>query len=137
MAREFSRTDRVAQQLHKEIASIIQNEYKHRVGKSPLITVSDVEVSRDLAHAKVFFTFYVDEREIAVQQLKLLEEHKPMIRNLLSKRVRMRAVPHLHFFEDTSITEGVRISHLVSETVARDKQKEVKNADEKDHGEDA
>lgn len=137
MAREFSRTDRVAQSLHKEIASIIQNEYKHRVGKSPLITVSDVEVSRDLAHAKVFFTFYVDDREVAKQQLALLEEHKPMIRSLLAKRIRMRAVPHLHFFEDTSITEGVRIAHLVSETIARDKQKDVKSAEDNSHGEDA
>lgn len=137
MAREFSRTDRVAQQLHKEIASIIQNEYRHRVGKSPLITVSDVEVSRDLAHAKVFFTFYLDDRDQAAQQLALLNEHKPMIRSLLAKRIRMRAVPHLHFFEDTSITEGVRIAHLVSETVARDKQKENKQDKEKGNGEDA
>ena len=58
MAREFSRTDRVAQQVHKEVASILQNEYKHRVGDMPLITVSDVDVSRDLAHAKIFVTCY-------------------------------------------------------------------------------
>ena len=58
MAREFSRTDRVAQQVHKEVASILQTEYKHRVGDMPLITVSDVDVSRDLAHAKIFVTIY-------------------------------------------------------------------------------
>ena len=58
MAREFSRTDRVAQQIHKEVASLLQNEYKHRVGDLPFITLSDVEVSRDLAHAKIFITFF-------------------------------------------------------------------------------
>ena len=45
------------------------------------------------------------------------------LRSLLAKRLRMRAVPHLHFFEDKSITEGMRISNLVSETIARDKER--------------
>ena len=65
MAREFSRTDRVAQQVHKEVASILQNEYKHRVGNIPMITVADVEVSRDLAHAKIFISIYGAEEEEA------------------------------------------------------------------------
>ena len=123
MAREFSRTDRVAQQIHKEVASLLQNEYKHRVGNLPFITLSDVEVSRDLAHAKIFITFYnSDEKETKVQ-MKQLCENTGFLRSLLAKRLRMRAVPHLHFFEDKSITEGMRISNLVSETIARDKER--------------
>ncbi|GGF55038.1 30S ribosome-binding factor RbfA [Alteromonas lipolytica] len=121
MAREFSRTDRVAQQIHKEVASLLQNEYKHRVGNLPFITVSDVEVSRDLAHAKVFITFYNSDEAEVKTQMKQLVEHKGFLRSLLAKRIRMRAVPDLHFFEDKSITEGMRISNLVSETIARDK----------------
>ncbi|QJR82369.1 30S ribosome-binding factor RbfA [Alteromonas pelagimontana] len=121
MAREFSRTDRVAQQIHKEVASILQNEYKHRVGQLPLITVSDVEVSRDLAHAKIFVTIYENDEAEGKAQVKQLVEYKGFIRSILAKRVRMRSVPDLHFFQDTSITEGMRISNLVSETVAQDK----------------
>ncbi|GGW89428.1 30S ribosome-binding factor RbfA [Alteromonas halophila] len=123
MAREFSRTDRVAQQIHKEVASILQNEYKHRVGSLPLITVSDVDVSRDLAHAKIFVTIYGEDDDIGKQEVEKLEEYNGFIRGLLAKRIRMRAVPHLHFFQDASISEGMRISNLVSETVARDEKR--------------
>lgn len=123
MAREFSRTDRVAQQIHKEVASILQNEYKHRVGDMPLITLSDVEVSRDLAHAKIFVTIYGDDETKAKEEVKRLDENKGFIRSILSKRIRMRAVPHLHFFRDASITEGMRISNLVSQTIANDSKK--------------
>jgi ribosome-binding factor A len=123
MAREFSRTDRVAQQVHKEIASIIQNEYKHRVGDMPLITVSDVDVSRDLAHAKIFVTIYNSSEEEGKAQVKQLAEFKGFMRSLLAKRLRMRSVPDLHFFEDKSIIEGMRISNLVSQTIAKDESK--------------
>ena len=132
MAREFSRTDRVAQQIHKEVASLLQNEYKHRVGNLPFITVSDVEVSRDLAHAKIFITFYNSDEAETKAQMKQLAEHNGFLRTLLAKRMRMRAVPHLHFFEDKSITEGMRISNLVSETIARDKARSNSNDDEQE-----
>ncbi|APE06171.1 MULTISPECIES: 30S ribosome-binding factor RbfA [Alteromonas] len=123
MAREFSRTDRVAQQVHKEVASILQNEYKHRVGDMPLITVSEVEVSRDLAHAKIYVTIYNSTEEEGKAQVKQLKELKGFIRSILAKRLRMRSVPDLHFFEDKSIIEGMRISNLVSQTIATDESK--------------
>ena len=132
MAREFSRTERVSQQIHKEIASILQNEYKHRVGDLPLITVSGVEVSRDLAHAKVFVTCYIETDEGIKQQVAQLNEYKGFIRTLLAKRVRMRAVPSLHFHSDVSITEGMRISNLVTQTLAKDDKRRA----EKDDGQE-
>lgn len=131
MAREFSRTDRVGQQVHKEVASIIQNEYKHRIGDMPLITVSDVEVSRDLAHAKIFVTIYGEEVDHKAQ-VKQLEDNKGFMRSLLAKRLRMRSVPNLHFFEDTSITEGMRISSLVSEVVAKDEARHQDSGEEQE-----
>lgn len=55
MSKEFSRTQRVSQQLQKELAMILQREVRDsRLG---MVTISDVEVSRDLAYAKVFVTF--------------------------------------------------------------------------------
>ena len=66
MAREFKRSDRVAQELQKEIAIILQREVKDpRIG---MVTVSDVEVSSDLAYAKVFVTFLFDHDEVAIAQ---------------------------------------------------------------------
>lgn len=123
MAKEFSRTDRVSQQVHKEVASILQHELKHRLPELGFITVSGAEVSRDLAHAKVFVTFFNSDESENKAHLKLIEENKGFVRSLLSKRLRMRSVPHLHFMQDISITEGMRISNLVSETINEDNRK--------------
>jgi len=123
MAREFSRTDRVGQQIHKEIASILQNEFKHREPEVGMITVSGVEVSRDLAHAKVFITFYSDDQEKIAIDLAKLQDAKSFVRGILGRRVRMRNVPAVHFFQDSSIVEGARISALVNKAVASDKAK--------------
>ena len=124
MAREFSRTDRVGQQIHKEIAYILQNEFKHREPNIGMVTVSGVEVSRDLAHAKVFITFYSDDEDKIAQDLKSLQEGKSFVRGVLGKRIRMRNVPAVHFFQDSSIVEGARISALVNKAVASDKAKQ-------------
>lgn len=123
MAREFSRTDRVSQQVHKEIASILQNEFKHREPQVGMITISSVEVSRDLAHAKIYVTFYNSDEEKIKDDLVKLQDAKGYIRSLLAKRIRMRAVPAVHFFRDESITEGIRISTLVNQARAKDEAK--------------
>jgi ribosome-binding factor A len=130
MAREFSRTDRVGQQIHKEIAGILQNEFKHREPELGMVTVSGVEVSRDLAHAKVFITFYSDDELKVADDLKKLQEGKSFVRGLLGKRIRMRNVPAVHFFQDDSIIEGARISALVNQAIASDKAKQPSQDDD-------
>jgi ribosome-binding factor A len=119
MAREFSRTDRVSQQLHKEIASILNQEFKHQAPEIGMVTVSGVEVSRDLAYAKVYVTFLEMDETKNKASMKLLEAGKGFVRGLLSRRVKMRNTPSLRFIRDSSITEGMRISNLVSQ-VRRD-----------------
>lgn len=121
MAREFSRTDRVGQQIHKEIASILQHEFKHREPEVGMITVSGVEVSRDLAHAKVFITFYSNDEAKINEEFTKLQDAKSFVRGILGRRIRMRNVPAVHFFKDSSIMEGARISALVNQAVASDK----------------
>ncbi|WP_395342846.1 30S ribosome-binding factor RbfA [Ningiella sp. W23] len=123
MSREFSRTDRVAQQVHKEVASILQHEFKHREPEVGMITVSGAEVSRDLSHAKIFITFYISDEEKIEADMARLQDAKGFVRGLLGKRVRMRNVPALHFVRDTSIVEGARISALVNDAIAQDKAK--------------
>jgi ribosome-binding factor A len=123
MAREFSRTDRVGQQVHKEVASILQQEFKHREPEVGMITVSGCEVSRDLSHAKIFITFYGTDEEKIKSDLAKLQDSKSFVRGILGRRVRMRNIPALHFVRDTSIVEGARISALVNEAVASDKAK--------------
>ncbi len=77
----------------------------------PSVSVSDVEVTRDMAHAKIFFTALQSER--AKEALKGLNELVPEIRRQLSLAVRMRHTPELHFHYDDSVDRGERIDTLL------------------------
>ncbi|GLR11119.1 ribosome-binding factor A [Mixta theicola] len=123
MAKEFGRPQRVAQELQKEIAMIIQREIKDpRVGM--MVTVSGVEVSRDLAYAKVFVTFLNDDNADSIKGgIKALQDASGYIRSLLGKAMRLRIVPELTFFYDNSLVEGMRMSNLVTNVVKKDAQR--------------
>ena len=118
MAREYARTDRVGQQIQKEIAVILMREIKDP--RLSMTTVSAVEVTRDLAYAKVFVTFFNDNAEEIKESLEVLTEAEGYIRSLLGKRLRARIMPHLRFIYDSSMSEGVRMSALVDQAVASD-----------------
>lgn len=132
MAKEFGRPQRVAQELQKEIAIILQREIKDpRLGM--MVTVSGVEVSRDLAYAKVFVTFLNDQDEDAVKNgLKALKEASGYIRILLGKAMRLRIVPDLTFFYDNSLIEGMRMSNLVSNVIRNDVERRGENPTDDD-----
>ena len=121
MAREFSRARRVGQELQKEIAMILQREIKD--DRLKLVTVSGVELSKDLSYAKVFVTFLENDPEKIVQGMKVLKDASGFIRTLVGKAMRLRVTPELRFSYDQSLVEGVRISTLVSSTIAEDKRR--------------
>ena len=121
MAREYARTDRVGQQIQKEIAVILMREIKDP--RLSMTTVSAVEVTRDLAYAKVFVTFFNDSEENIKTSLEVLAEAEGYIRSLLGKRLRARIMPHLRFVYYKSMAEGVRMSALVDQAVASDSHK--------------
>jgi len=123
MAREFKRTDRVAEQLQRELAQIIQLEVRDpRVG---MVTVCAVDLSRDLHYATVYVTFLgIDETIKATQAaIDILNEAASFIRIQIGKRMRMRAVPHVKFLFDQSISRGRDLSSLIEQ--ARDKDLEL------------
>ncbi|EJC6930683.1 30S ribosome-binding factor RbfA [Vibrio parahaemolyticus] len=129
MSKEFSRTQRVAQQLQKELAMILQREVRDsRLG---MVTISDVEVSRDLAYAKVFVTFLCVGKQTPESCLAALREHEVHIRMMLGKRIRLRLTPEIRFYYDNTLVEGMRMSNLVTEVVNSDKQKQ-KNSGRED-----
>ncbi|TKB44410.1 30S ribosome-binding factor RbfA [Thalassotalea mangrovi] len=121
MAREYARTDRVAQQIQKEVAMILQREIKDP--RLSMMTVSAVEVTRDLAYAKVFVTFFDDDPEKITAAMKVLEDASGYVRSLLAKRLRARIMPNLRFEYDKSLVEGVRMSSLVDKAVSEDKRR--------------
>lgn len=130
MSKEFSRTQRVSQQLQKELAMLLQREVRDsRIG---MVTISDVEVSRDLAYAKVFVTFLCIGEQTPESCLAALREHEVPVRMMLGKRIRLRLTPEIRFTYDSTLVEGMRMSNLVSEVLSEDKRKQQEAGREDD-----
>jgi len=120
VAKEFSRTRRVGEQIQRELAQIIQRELKDpRLG---MVTVSAVEVSRDLAYAKVYINTLNPEQDID-QTLQVLRRAAGFLRRELGHRMVMRIVPELRFVYDESIERGSRLTSLIEEAVSKDRKK--------------
>lgn len=126
MPREFKRSERVAGSLRRELARLIQLEIKDpEVG---FVSLSDVEVTRDLSHAKVFITVF--ESEKAASSLKALQRAAGFLRKRLGQEMRIRSVPELHFHHDASVETGLRMDGLIDAAVASDREYE----DDEDDG---
>jgi len=122
MAKEFSRTRRIAQQLQQELAMVLQRDMKDpRIG---FITVNDVDVSRDLSYAKVFVTFFEEDTELVQQKIDALTVAAPYVRTLVAGRMKLRVMPELRFIYDSSLVEGMRMSNLVTQVINKDKAKQ-------------
>ena len=118
MAKAYQRTGRVAEQIQRELAELVQMEVKDpRVG---LVTLTGVEVTQDYAHAKVYFTTMKSADQAAKAQAGL-ENAAGFLRSQLAHRMKLRIMPQLHFIYDTSVENGVRLSQLIDEAVAADK----------------
>lgn len=128
MPRDFSRTERVGDQIQRELADLIRLEVKDpRVG---MVTLAGVEVSRDLSHAKVWFTVLGDERQVA-ETTEGLQRAAGFLRRELGRRMRLRVVPQLHFQYDDTQQRGARLSALIDKAVAEDRARHPD--DEQEH----
>ena len=136
MADVSPRVQRVADQIQRELAALIQMEVNDpRVG---MVSVTGVEVSRDIAHAKVFVTVLntltedseinrstlsepgdLDKLEIK-ENIDALNKAAGFLRSLLAKRLSTRSVPKLRFFYDGSIARGQQLSSLIDSALAAD-----------------
>ena len=120
MAKDYSRTQRIGDQMQRELAVLIQREIKDpRLG---LVTITAVDVSRDLSHAKVFITVMGkdDDAEQIKLNLEILGEAAGYLRMLLGKSMKLRSVPQLHFHYDESITRGTHLSALIERAISED-----------------
>ncbi|MCB5185431.1 30S ribosome-binding factor RbfA [Methylobacillus gramineus] len=112
MAKVFSRSDRVAEQIQREMADLLQFEVKDpRVG---MVTVTEVEVTGDMAHAKIYYTASAGTAELQ----KGLEKTAGFLRSQLAKRLLLRTVPQLHFVYDASIDRGMHIAKLIDDVLS-------------------
>ncbi|CAK9887436.1 MULTISPECIES: 30S ribosome-binding factor RbfA [Pseudomonas] len=120
MAKEYSRTQRIGDQIQRELAQLIRREVKDpRVG---VVTITAVDVSRDVGHAKVFITAMGQESAEDIKQtLKVLNGAASFLRVHLGKEMQLRSVPQLHFHYDESVSRGAHLSALIERAVAEDK----------------
>jgi ribosome-binding factor A len=117
MAKEYGRSTRVASEMQKELALIIQREIADsRLG---FITINEVVISKDLAIAKIYFTVFNADEISKRNHVKWLNELVPMIRHLLAKKMRLRHISELRFYYDDSFDTGMRVAELLSEDLQK------------------
>jgi len=135
MAKEYSRTQRIGDQMQRELAQLIRREVKDpRVG---LVTITAVDVTRDLGHAKVYITVMGDDGgEQVKQSVKVLNAAGSFLRTQLGREMKLRSVPQLHFHYDESVARGAHLSALIERAVAEDSQHAPASPEAKDASED-
>jgi ribosome-binding factor A len=107
---------RVADQIQKDLSELIAFELKDpRVG---MITLTEVQLTPDYAHAKIYFTLLKDSKEEVKQTLEGLGKAAGFLRNMLGKRLHIHTLPQLHFLHDTSTSRGLQMSALIDQANA-------------------
>ncbi len=117
MPRDYPRSLRIAEQVQRELSDIVRLELKDpRVG---MITITDVEVSPDQSHARIFFTLLGDQPKID-DATAGLQHAAGFLRSQLAQRMKLRIVPRLQFKYDESVERGMRLSQLIDAAIAQD-----------------
>ncbi len=130
MAREFSRTQRIGEQLQRELAQLIQQEVKDpRVG---LVTVNGAKVSRDLNYADIYITVMAPHDEVQAQSevsVKILNRAAGFLRGRIASLIQLRVVPQLRFHFDSSVSRGNYMSSLIEQAVSEDTKRQDQRGD--------
>ena len=117
MSKDHTRSDRVAEQIRRELSDLLMFELKDP--RVRLVTLTDVELTPDFAHAKVFYTSLADEsgRQAIARGLT---NSVGFLRRELGRRVRIHQIPELHFHYDHSVERGAHLSRLIDEVIQAD-----------------
>ena len=117
MPKEFARSERVAQMVIRHLAVILRNDVKDP--RVSALTITDVEVTKDLRQAKVFVTSLFDSQDEIDDAMQALEKANGYLRRALAAVIDMRHCPQLVFAYDNSISEGARMSALIDQALNR------------------
>ena len=121
MSADFSRTQRLGEQIKRDLALLIQRELKDpRIG---MVTLNFVDLSKDLSYADVNITVLVadDSDEKIIESLTILNEASTFLRMELGRALKVRKVPHLRFHYDDSLKRGARINALIYQALQSDR----------------
>jgi ribosome-binding factor A len=112
----YARTDRIAQQIQREIAELVRLQINDP--RVRLVTITGVDVAGDYSHAKIYFTRLDGKHDEAQQGL---DHASGFLRSQLSRSLKLRVMPQLHFVFDASVERGSHLSQLIEQAVASDK----------------
>ena len=133
MPREFSRSQRMAEQLRRELAEIVRDEIKDpRLG---FVSFTEVRMSRDLSHAVIYCSVFnagqgdpgQDSQKQRNESIEILNRAVGFIRKEIARRIRARIVPTLKFVIDESVSRGAAMDDLISEALKSDKKNDSNN----------
>ncbi|TNF37130.1 MAG: 30S ribosome-binding factor RbfA [Gammaproteobacteria bacterium] len=116
MPKEFSRSQRMAEQIRRELAELVRDEIKDP--RVHWVSFTEVRLSKDLTSAVIYFTVMNDEESEQTKQA--LNAAAGFLRKQLAARLRSRIVPHLKFFYDDSIERGSSMEALIAKARAKD-----------------
>jgi len=120
MAKEYPRSQRVADQIQRELAQLVQRDMSDpRLG---FLSIASVEVSRDLAYATVYVSTLSDVEHDEV--IKVLNGAKGFLRREMGRAMRLRVVPELKFIYDDTLEKGIAMSKLIDDAINKDDEKE-------------
>jgi ribosome-binding factor A len=116
MPKEFSRSQRMAEQIRRELSELVRDEI--RDPRVSWVSFTAVKVSRDLTNAVIYFTVMDDAKHEETQQA--LSNAAGFLRRQLSRRIRSRIVPALRFFYDSSLERGTSMDALIAKARSTD-----------------
>lgn len=118
MPKEFARSERVAQTISRNLSVILRSHVKDP--RVSALTITDVEVTKDLRQAKVFVTSLSDDDQNIDDTMQAVDRASGFIRKQLAATLDMRHCPNLIFKYDNSISEGARMSALINKALNKD-----------------
>lgn len=125
MNKSYPRSRRVGDQIQRTLSELLRREVRDpRLGP---ITITDVRVSQDLSHAKVFYSVLGGAKDPKLTQ-EILDDAATMLRGRLGRSLGLRHAPEIHFEADSLIEEGARMSALIRDAVKQDEARHVDDA---------
>ncbi len=121
MPKEFSRSQRMAEQIRRELSELIRDEI--RDPRVSWVSFTAVKVSRDLSNAVIYFTVMDDKKHKETQQA--LSNAAGFLRRQLSRRIRSRIVPSLKFIYDSSLERGTSMDALIAKARSTDADSDI------------
>ncbi len=120
MAKAFSRSRRVAEQIQRVLSELIRRELRDpRLGS---VTIVDVQVTQDLSHAKVFYSILGGNKNPEMTQ-EIMDEGARILRGPLGRALSLRHAPQLTFVADNLIEYGTHLTSVINEAVKNDEQR--------------